>query len=1585
MGDYPKKLYMSERMSGNIENQGNIHREKGNFGKQDFTPARQRELKREIENQELPVREHLPELTQAIVESIMRKGILLLQGETGSGKSIYSPIAMRKALRELGLPDRIIMMQPRRDAAKGIARATAAVSGEQLGEGVGYSTSEAKMINFKTAVGIVTPGVFLRYLMDGNINKAQIGAVIIDELHEGNIEYHLALGLLKLMNERGEAPPMLLTSATINKERIQEFFGTDDRDYLRIEGRTYPVVKRYLSEPQPGQEGLWRKNGGYVKVVAEQAVRLFSETTDGDILIFMPGAREIDDTIAHIREEIAKFEKLKSMNLEILPLHGALGPGDRDRALSTNREMRMGRRRIIVTTNIAETSVTVPGVQYVVDSCRQRSVRYNPNTGIIERGTEFISKDQAEQRAGRAGRLGPGNCLRLCTEAEFQKLEEHPDSEIRRTNLSNLVLRIKRMGIVPKSFPFIEPPPPGMIEKGEEELKMLGALDENGKLTAIGEEMADMPFDPRIGRLMVEAKKRNCVEAGLVMAAFSREGSVLLGPRQADIENASGFDLQAKKLTARKKIQELQNKFDRGGSDWLKVLNVFAAAIDQGVFEASLNASTPQGYEARKKFDKWCRENYLKSEALTHIAYKLQEYARYMRLDFNRATLKERLTATKDEDLGCVILAGHPDKLLVGHSSRFRYHYTKLNGQGGEINMSPGSEGFNARYPLCIAAEIKEGSGKSKGIDITRNYADGVHPIGLKELQTVLPHLVTVREDSPEYNVAADEVRMDVHFYPKNSSSELGSESRIISGEKAVSAFAWVLSIRRVDVPWVKYNVEVERELAELSKRAAGEVKEFPDMWEWYKQRLEGASSVKEALALDAKLRLSIDDFCSTELREKIEKNCPKEIPIKGRIILARYRFQSSSPEVADEEYNIHLTLPAEGFFDITEEDIPHLGMDGHIPKVVYGASIGGSYYIEAHTLEELKKKAEAFLIHEAWKKWNKPEPVPFLNSGSIADFEALGYSPISYAKKYNGENVLAYPAVHTVRSYNDSTEEYFEHFKIEYFEDEEKAREANRISGCFKEAALLQAEGQIARKSAEQAILEVGTYRDELRISDTELRTLNEKLVSAMSHIPWPDKHVDENKINSPEGIRIFEEVTETVRLRGEVVEQINKAKKDIESLILQVNQYVDERLDWKNSGKYGISEPEKAALLELWEKGKAFFEGNADYHHPVLPDPEAAKEIFLQLKNNFEGRKEVENYAAQERLMHILAEGKPAMYAVVIRVSGGRVASLRPYLEKEKVINNPQSIQTGSRMLLLDSRVPNRLTLQMASGNMGESITLPDGEYVIERNGNSVVRVREEKDGTFMALELMAWDNQNSRTSEEVLPQYNDPNPLAKSDVLATRLAGLFRGDLSTSKSTPSSPRATSPARPTAPRQVLQVKEIPMTPELAKEYGVTISVYRDIINGVKELGQKPTQPSTKKEIALEALYIRRAELLKECNELEAEVLTTGANQPRLQGKLSALKAAVDSMYKKHAQNAGCDAGWGNKFIDFRNNLEIEIIRDTEVAEYIVNELVEPEKLLVTLREECRIFISIFLSGQTVDIDKIKKELFEKVLVKSM
>ena len=450
---------------------------------------------------ELPVDRILPR----ILASLKREPTLVLEAPTGAGKTTRVP----PALLDGGL-GKVLVLQPRRLAARAAARWIAAARGAEVGGEVGYQVRFDRRASRETRLLVVTEGIGLR-MLQGDPFLEGWGTVVLDEFHERSLETDLALALLRRI--QAEARPdlcLVVMSATLDGERVSAALG--GAPFLRSEGRSHPVEVRYLpaERKERSQEHLAR------------AVRLALEESPGDLLVFLPGMGEIrraEKALAGLR------------GVDLLPLHGALCPEDQDRALRVGE-----RRRVVLATNVAETSVTVAGVSAVVDTGLARVLRHDAAVGLDRLVLEPIAVAAADQRAGRAGREGPGLCLRLWSAHEQRSRPPFAEAAIRRLDLSRALLELACFGERdPGAFPWYEAPPPVSLERARLLLQRLGAL-EGGLPTEEGRALVRLPVAPRLGKLMLEGRRRGVpVRAALAAALLSErdpfEPSPPHGPR----------------------------------------------------------------------------------------------------------------------------------------------------------------------------------------------------------------------------------------------------------------------------------------------------------------------------------------------------------------------------------------------------------------------------------------------------------------------------------------------------------------------------------------------------------------------------------------------------------------------------------------------------------------------------------------------------------------------------------------------------------------------------------------------------------------------------------------------------------------------------------------------------------------------------------------------------------------------------------------------------------------------------------------------------------------------------------------------
>ena len=657
--------------------------------------------------------------------------VIVVAGETGSGKTTQLP----KMCLELGLQHEGIVghTQPRRLAARTVAERLAEELDTTIGDDVGYQVRFTSEVSEASAVKLMTDGILLTELRRDPLLR-RYSAILIDEAHERSLNIDVILGYLKTILPKRPDLKVIITSATIDPVRFARHFSADpsepDVPVIEVSGRTFPVEIRHrplrpdAQTPEEDEFGDQNTGAGsseerdMIDAVSDAVLELAAEP-EGDMLVFFPGEREIRDAADALGEVIRRDRRL--VDTEILPLFGRLSMAEQKRVFSPG-----GRRRIVLATNVAETSLTVPGIKYVIDTGTARISRYSTRTKVQRLPIEPISQASADQRAGRCGRTSDGIAVRLYSEADYDSRPKFTDPEILRTSLASVLLQMSSMGITgtPEElldFPFLQPPDAKAVNDAVRLLTELGALDTGpgtkGSITQIGRALAQLPVDPRIGRMMVEAGRRACLEEVTVLAAALS----IQDPRERPAEH-------------RQQADDLHRRFTDDASDFSALLNLWHHLL------------TSQRELSGNQFRKMCRRehlNYLRVREWQDLVVQLAEIARSADLGpVARPRRRSQLPvepAARNDAVHQSLLSG-----LLSHLGMYSPRTREYQGaRGTRFAVFPGSGLFKKNHDWVMAAEL---------VETSRLWARSVARIDPAWVEELAPHLIRRSHSEPRWS-----------------------------------------------------------------------------------------------------------------------------------------------------------------------------------------------------------------------------------------------------------------------------------------------------------------------------------------------------------------------------------------------------------------------------------------------------------------------------------------------------------------------------------------------------------------------------------------------------------------------------------------------------------------------------------------------------------------------------------------------------------------------------------------------------------------------------------------------------------------
>jgi len=653
-----------------------------------------------------------------ILSAVRSNQVVVVAGETGSGKTTQIPKFCLEA--GLGIEAMIGCTQPRRVAALSISRRIAEELNVAWGREVGCKIRFDDRSSQQTYIKLMTDGILLAETQ-ADPTLSEYNALIIDEAHERSLNIDFLLGYLKGLLMRRKDLKLIVTSATIDTQAFSRHF--NNAPIVEVSGRMYPVEVAYQPLDSASEE---RGDISYVDAAVQAAEKIVYETPGGDVLVFMPGERDIRETSDQLEGRFAH-------EVEIIPLYGRLSSGDQQRVFTP-----APRRKIVVATNIAETSLTIPGIRYVIDAGLARISRYNPRTRTRRLPVEPISQSSANQRKGRAGRVQDGVCIRLYAEEDFQARPAFTQPEIQRANLAEVILRMKAfdLGAI-ETFAFVQPPSSAAIANGYALLQELGALDDKRDLTPLGCDLARLPIDPTLGRMLLQSQREHATSELLIIAA----GLSIQDPRERPLDQKDAASAAHK-------------KFHDPRSDFLALLNIWNAVHDQWEKLRTQNQ--------RRKF---CKQHFLSyprmrewQDLYAQLHDALEELGA-LKLNENNAAcdaIHRSILAglighvARREERNAYKAAGNRDVTVFPGSALYERGEApkKRRAKPAEITPKPRSN----QPPWIVAGEIVETS------QLFARTVAGIDPQWIFQLA---PHCCKVAHQNPHWSASAERVLVE--------------------------------------------------------------------------------------------------------------------------------------------------------------------------------------------------------------------------------------------------------------------------------------------------------------------------------------------------------------------------------------------------------------------------------------------------------------------------------------------------------------------------------------------------------------------------------------------------------------------------------------------------------------------------------------------------------------------------------------------------------------------------------------------------------------------------------------------------------
>lgn len=657
----------------------------------------------------LPVSKRRDEL-KALIE---QHQVVVIAGETGSGKTTQIPKICLEAGR--GIFGRIGCTQPRRLAARSVAERIAEELDSSIGQLVGYQVRFHDQVHQQSLIKVMTDGILLAEIQkDSFLN--QYDTIIIDEAHERSINIDFLLGILKKLLPKRPDLKLIITSATIDTQRFADYFS--GAPIVEVSGRTYPVEIRYRPLVKLEDDDGNEFEQDIPLAIAHALDELVQEDPFGDVLVFQVGERDIKETA-----EVLRKQNLK--NTEIVPLYARLSLAEQNKVFQTSQK-----RRVILSTNVAETSLTVPGIKFVIDPGQVRISRYSVRSKVQRLPIEKISQASANQRAGRCGRVSSGICVRLYDEEDFQARSEFTPPEIHRTSLASVILQMSmlRLGSV-KHFPFIEPPEDKAVNDGFRQLQEIGALDEQRKLTDSGRKLASLPLDPRMAKMVLEGQKNNVLAEVLIIASALS----IQDPRDMN-------------ESTRQAANQAHKRFEDERSDFLFFLNLWRFYEEQRrhLSQNKLRKLCKTNYLSFLRMKEWHDLFYQLEVSLKRIGMSVGTLHLYEEVSQHGKVVGERLSDLHSMAVHRSLMTG-----LLGNVAMRDEENTYLGARSTKLFIHPSSVLFKRKPKWMLSGEL---------VETTKLYARNNAAIDVRWVESLASHLIKHSYADPHWQKKAGQV-----------------------------------------------------------------------------------------------------------------------------------------------------------------------------------------------------------------------------------------------------------------------------------------------------------------------------------------------------------------------------------------------------------------------------------------------------------------------------------------------------------------------------------------------------------------------------------------------------------------------------------------------------------------------------------------------------------------------------------------------------------------------------------------------------------------------------------------------------------